>query len=512
MADDSAATSYRLIVVGSGISGLFVALEARHLGPVLVITKGSVDDCNTRWAQGGIAAAVGPLDSPAQHLADTIAAGAGLVDEEAAQILCYAAPDRIGDLVGHGVAFDSDEGGVALGREAAHSAARVLHAGGDRTGAAIETALSEAVSRRSITVLDHTLAAEIVLRRERVAGVRAIDVASGAERTFEAPAVVLATGGAGQLYSHTTNPEVTTGDGVVLAFGAGADLADLEFYQFHPTAFRQPGSPPFLITEALRGDGAVLRNITGEPFMARYHALGDLAPRDVVARAAVAEMRLTGSDNVLLDATGTKTDLEARFPGVYAFCRSAGLDIRREPIPVAPAAHYMMGGVRTDTWGRTTVPGLYACGEVACTGVHGANRLASNSLLETVVFGKRVVEHLASGEIGAHAPEPSGRTALPPSRRAPAAGVLQELMWQAAGIERDGAAIGQALATIESWPEGGSERNRQAIEERQMAVLAHLMLQAALERTESRGAHYRRDFPATDDANWRRRLVYRRAH
>ncbi|WP_322796173.1 L-aspartate oxidase [Tepidiforma sp.] len=501
---------YAVIVIGSGISGLFVALEARHLGPVLVLTKGSIDDCNTRWAQGGIAAAVGPLDSPEQHLADTIAAGAGLVDEEAARILCFEAPARIRDLVAYGVSFDSLGGEVALGREAAHSRARVLHAGGDRTGAEIETALSRAVQDPAITVLDHTLVTRIVVERGIATGVEAVALEDGQREQYRGDAVVIATGGAGQLFSHTTNPEVATGDGVALAFEAGAEIADIEFYQFHPTALRLPGVPTFLISEAVRGEGAVLRNLAGEAFMPRYHPLADLAPRDVVARAIVKEMRREGADHVLLDCTGLKSvDLAARFPAIFAHCMGVGIDMRTQPIPVAPAAHYLMGGVRTDTWGRTTIARLYACGECACTGVHGANRLASNSLMETVVFGKRVVEHIAGGRGGAAAPTPDREALGLPGTATPAHGELQRMMWECAGIERDAAGLARGLAAVAGWPAAPeTATTRVDFERRQMTLMASLMLEAALRRTESRGGHYRSDYPETDDRQWRRRQVF----
>ena len=503
---------YAVIVLGSGISGLFVALEARRLGPVLVLTKGSIDDCNTRWAQGGIAAAVGPMDSAEQHLADTIAAGAGIVDKEAARILCSEAPARIRDLVRYGVAFDSLGGEVALGREAAHSQSRVLHAGGDRTGAEIETALTTAAYDPAITVLDFTLATRLLVEQGSVTGVETVDLESGKRETYRAPAVVLATGGAGQMFSHTTNPEVATGDGIALAFDAGAEVSDLEFYQFHPTALRHSAAPPFLISEAVRGEGATLRNLAGEAFMPGYHRLGDLAPRDIVARAIVAEMRREQSDHVLLDCTHLKSlDLAARFPGIFAFCMSIGVDMRSQPIPVSPAAHYLMGGVRTDISGRTTLPGLYACGEVTCTGVHGANRLASNSLMETVVFGKRVVEHLASGEGGsapltANADEISVDEGSAPSHRD-----VQQLMWDCAGIERQAAGLQEGLARAATWHGTVKHPTRPQYELRQMAILARLMLTAALRREESRGAHFRSDFPDRDDAHWQHHQVFRRA-
>lgn len=503
---------YATIVIGSGISGLFVALEARKLGPVLVLTKGSIDDCNTRWAQGGIAAAVGPLDTPDQHLLDTIAAGDGLVDEQAARVLCNEAPSRIRDLVDYGVSFDSLGGEVALGREAAHSRSRILHAGGDRTGAEIETALTAAVNDPQITILDFTLVTRLLVERGRVAGAECIALNTAQPETYESQNVVLATGGAGQLFSYTTNPDVATGDGIALAFEAGAEVADLEFYQFHPTALRLDGAPPFLISEAVRGEGAVLRNVHGEAFMGRYHELNDLAPRDVVARAIVSEMRSTGQDSVVLDCTMlASVDLASRFPGIYAFCKDHGIDMRTNPIPVAPAAHYLMGGVRTDIHGRTTLPGLYACGEVACTGVHGANRLASNSLMETVVFGKRVVEHMEANEGGA-APRSEDVTAVAAATgAAPGHAELQKLMWDCAGIERDGPGLAAALRTMHTWEVPDRIATRPAFERRQMTVLGSFMLQAALARTESRGGHFRRDFPVRDDNHWRRQQVWVRA-
>lgn len=502
---------YHSIVLGSGISGLFVALEARGMGPVLVLTKGSVEDCNTRWAQGGVAAAIGPLDEPGLLLQDTIAAGAGLVDEDAARVLCFEGPSRVADLVRYGVAFDSIEGEVALGREAAHSRARILHAGGDRTGAAIETALSAAAADPTITILDHTLAVQLIVEAGRVTGVAAINLTDGSSETYRAPNIILATGGAGQLFSHTTNPNVATGDGVALAFEAGAEIADVEFYQFHPTALRKAATPPFLISEAVRGEGAVLRNAAGEAFMARYDELRDLAPRDVVARAIVREMHNDGTDHVWLDCTGIDgVDLRARFPGIWSFCHEAGIDMEVDPIPVAPAAHYFMGGVRTDLHGRTTLPGLYACGEVACTGVHGANRLASNSLMETVVFGKRVVEDIEAP----HGSWPTtSREAIALELNDGAADsheAVQSLMWTAAGIERDGHGLRKAATLAASWTKAVAAPTREAHEERQMAIVARLMLHAAAQREESRGAHYRNDFPATDDVRWGRRQVFRR--
>ena len=499
------------IVIGSGISGLFVALEARHLGPVLVLTKGSIDDCNTAWAQGGIAAAVGPLDSPDAHLEDTIVAGAGLVDRAAAEVLTREAPARIRDLVDYGVRFDSLSGETALGREAAHRHARILHAGGDRTGAIIETALSELLNQPSITVLDHALVTSLRIEAGRVVGVDALDLSTASRESYFAERVVLATGGAGRLFSHTTNPDVATGDGIALAFQAGAELMDLEFYQFHPTALRLDGQPPFLISEAVRGEGAVLRGADGHRFMPRYHREAELAPRDVVARAIVTEMEASKLDHVLLDCTAIDgVNVATRFPGIYQFCKEAGIDMARQPIPVAPAAHYFMGGVRTDVDGRTTVPGLYAVGEVACTGVHGANRLASNSLMETVVFGKRAVESFDSDRQAAPASQVRTETHPPQGGGLPR-DLLQRLMWTAAGIVRDGPGLTAALAALAGGGEATAAHDRASWEAQQMGQVARLIIQAALAREESRGAHYRSDFPDRDDERWQRHQVYVRA-
>ena len=381
-----------IIVVGSGIAGLIAALQLSQRHQVVLCTKGRLAESNTRYAQGGIAAVMTEDDSVAEHVEDTLKAGAGLCNRAAVEVLCTEGPQRIRDLLRIGVAFDRRNGELARGLEAAHSHARVLHAGGDATGLAIEMALVDAVRAAHVDVRENTFACDLVLEHGRVAGLTTLEE-HGAEQTLHADAVMLASGGAGQLYPYTTNPAVATGDGVAMALRAGAQLADVEFYQFHPTALAVPGN--FLISEAVRGDGAVLRALDGHRFMLDVDPAGELAPRDVVARGIAEQMARQGGAPVLLDATALGAAfLAERFPTIDAGCRRFGLDWSKEPVPVTPAAHYWMGGVRTDFWGRSSVPGLFAVGEVACTGVHGANRLASNSLLESLVFAWRASELL----------------------------------------------------------------------------------------------------------------------
>jgi L-aspartate oxidase len=508
----STSQHYDYIIIGSGIAGLYTALLAMEHGSVLILTKGSIEDCNTQYAQGGIAAAVGPEDSPRYHFDDTIAAGAGLCNEEAARILAEQGPQAIAELVRLGVIFDTANGEVALGREAAHRMPRVLHAGGDATGAQIELTLAALARSSRIHVQEYVTTTRLLPSNDgdRVIGIAGLDSRSGTESEYFGTHTVLATGGAGRLYRYTTNPEVTTGDGVSLAFNADAAVMDMEFYQFHPTALCLPGAPPFLITEAMRGEGAVLRNTTGNAFMERYHMQGDLAPRDVVSRSLLAEMHETGSDHVVLDATHLPAELlTTRFPSIFNTCLSHGLDITVDPIPVSPAAHYMMGGVLTNTEGETTMPGLYACGEVSATGLHGANRLASNSLLETVVFGQRLVQRTMEG--GWSGPRPEGvveldgnttSTNAPPTREA-----LQELLWSNVGILRDKVGLETAVDTLTAWqarlPQGTDQSTHELAN---MVTLGRLMAESALLRQESRGAHYRTDFPETSP-KWERHTV-----
>ncbi|MFW6126255.1 MAG: L-aspartate oxidase, partial [Chloroflexota bacterium] len=355
---------YDYIIVGSGIAGLYTALLAREHGSVLILTKGSIDDCNTKHAQGGIAAAIGPWDSPDLHYQDTIAAGDGLCDPDAVRILVDEAADRINDLINLEVPFDTLDGEITLAREAAHSVPRILHAGGDATGERIEVTLSTTARRAKIAIMEYCLATDIIVENGAAIGVRGIDCRTGNPVEYACRSVIIATGGLGRVFRFTTNPEVATGDGVALAYEAGVEIADMEFFQFHPTSLRVPGMPPFLISEAVRGEGGLLRNADGRRFMYDYSDEGELAPRDVVARAILTEMKKTGRDYVLLDVIHfAPRTVSARFPHIYRYCMEHGLDITRSPIPVAPAAHYLMGGIRVNSWGETNIAGVFAAGE-----------------------------------------------------------------------------------------------------------------------------------------------------
>jgi L-aspartate oxidase len=526
----SSMLGYDYVIIGSGGAGLFAALLARRHGSVLVVTKDDRTECNTNYAQGGIASAIGPGDSPEQHLADTLAAGAGLCHADAVRILVTEGPARVADLIRMGLPFDRDGDALALGREGAHGMPRILHAGGDATGRQMELTLDRVARQSGIEVRDHTMATDLLTERGVITGVRLLDEARGEQIDVAARFVLLATGGAGQLYAHTTNPAVATGDGVALAYRAGADVADLEFYQFHPTALNLPGAPSFLISEAVRGAGAILRTADGTAFMAKYDPRAELASRDIVARAIVREMERTG-ESVSLDLTHLPADeVRRHFPTISAFCARYGLDIARQPVPVAPAAHYFMGGVVTDLWGETSIRNLFAAGECARSGVHGANRLASNSMLELVVFAHRVVERTLvpiAGRNPRTPPLPSRAVALPHHITAPAApavesppefgseqclptvGALRQLLWTQAGIVRTADGLAAARRQLADWVRVLPPAVTRAEHERaNMLLLGSLLVEAALARQESRGAHARADYPTLSD-DWRCHLVFR---
>jgi L-aspartate oxidase len=496
------------LVVGGGVAGLSAVIRLAQKGTVALVSKDELAESNTAYAQGGIAVAMGGDEDVSLHLEDTLAAGDGLVDRAAAAILVEQGPLRVEELLAWGTAFDREHGELMRTREGAHSRNRILHANGDATGREIATSLLRHVrTLRNVELLEWTTGVDLLVEGNRVAGAMLLD-GSGNLRTLRARATLLASGGAGQVYSDTTNPAVATGDGIAMAYRAGAALADMEFYQFHPTAFGLEGAPRFLMSEALRGEGALLLNARGERFMPRYHPQLELAPRDVVARAITRE--LLGTDGkpggpVSLDMRHISQDLKKRFPGISAFLAGYDLELSRDLIPVRPAAHYLMGGVLTDVHGRTTLPGLYAAGEVACTGVHGANRLASNSLLEGLVFGAlaadAMVERARNHPVESPEPLPLLNSVVDSVQDAESdilvwTNELRTLMWHDAGLLRDAPGLRYAedrLADLaRRMPRG---LTRLAIEARNLHTVAVVIVASALGREESRGAHYRNDFP-----------------
>jgi L-aspartate oxidase len=509
------------LIIGSGIAGLVAAYRAKEYGSVMIITKEKAQDSNTEKAQGGIAAAVDNRDSPFLHLEDTLGAGAGFCDTDVVEILVNEGPVRVMELVDMGVRFDREGSAWVLGQEGAHSKRRILHAS-DATGWEISKKLIEKCrADRRITLKEGCFFVDFLRdsRTGRCRGGLFMDSLSGEFTTCKGRAVILATGGAGQLYENTTNPAVATGDGMAAAYRAGAALMDMEFVQFHPTALSVSGIPRFLISEAVRGEGAFLRNINGERFMPGYHEKAELAPRDVVSRAIVTEMRKTGADHVHLDFSHLDRErFKKRFPNIWRSCDQYNIDLSEGLIPIAPAAHYIMGGVAADRDCRTSIPGLYACGEVACNGVHGANRLASNSLLEGLVFGVRAVEH-AKGYIENNSND-DGDLQCNIEERVPdwdvpwesIIGAARSLMWDKVGIVRTGSGLVKAAAELERLKGICPERpaSRRGIEAQNLLTLGSLTARAALMRKESRGGHFREDHPCRDDKQWLRHIVFQR--
>lgn len=507
------------LIIGSGIAGLRAAVELSAHGRVLILTKSDPGAGSTGYAQGGIAAAVADNDSPALHAQDTHVAGDGLCDAAAVDVLVSEGPRYVHELLDWGAAFDRGaDGALDLAREGAHSVRRVLHAH-DATGREIARVLAaHLVGHANIEVVDHAVAVQAIVEGGVVAGVRFIN-AQGRLTEARAGATLLATGGAGQVYRETTNPAVATGDGVALAWLAGARVADLEFVQFHPTVLAVPGAPRYLLSEALRGEGGKLINADGEPFVYRYDPRGDLASRDRVSRAIVLESERTGRPVYLTMAHLPAAFVRERFPAIAELCRRVDLDLATDRLPVGPAAHYVMGGVVTDLHGRTSLPGLFAAGEVACTGVHGANRLASNSLLEGLVFGGRAGQAMRGWQQAGWTealsgpfddPAPAGAPLVPPMSDAD----VRELMWRCAGVYRDGDGLSGAAATLTAASsslaqqrEAGALLTPDTWRSTSLILVASLIVQAALRRQETRGSHSRTDYPEKDDLHWNRRIV-----
>jgi L-aspartate oxidase len=494
------------IVIGSGIAGLRASIELASKGArVAVLTKDKASESNTEYAQGGVAVVLSEDDDAELHEDDTLAAGAGLCDEAAVETLVTEGTRYIRELIDWGTEFDRAGGNLVFTQEAAHSRRRILHAHGDSTGAELVRALmARAAAEKTITLTPFANTERLLVFEGRCIGVSYLDPILRAPREIFGRAVILCTGGAGQLYQHTTNPPVATGDGMAMAYFAGAEMADMEFVQFHPTALNLPDAPRFLLSEAMRGEGGVLKNKFGERFMPRYDERAELAPRDIVSRSIVAEMRRTGTRSVFLDMTALRPAfLKERFPKIYETCAAYGLDISKDLLPVSPASHYCMGGIRTDLWGRSTLPGLYAAGEVSCTGVHGANRLASNSLLEGLVFGARAgaaafedssAITVRTFTIGGQREAGAGRPVMSTAVRKR----VKRIMWERVGILRDRDSLGRALREFHQI--AAAELSTSS---RNFVTLATLVATAAIWREESRGGHHRTDFPDTRD-EWRR--------
>ncbi|RLI10609.1 L-aspartate oxidase [Candidatus Bathyarchaeota archaeon] len=503
------------LVIGSGISGLNFALQAKNYGKVMVVTKKEIIESNTNYAQGGIAAVMGESDDFKYHVADTLKVGEGLCNKRIVELMVKAAPEQIQRLIDLGVGFDREQGSLALSREGGHSRRRVIHAG-DMTGNVVEKTLVQNLrDHRNIEVRENAIAVDLIIRNNRCFGAKVLDIKNERMLSLLAPITVIATGGVGQLYSKTSNPEIATGDGIAMALRAGSEIADMEFVQFHPTVLDCGKSPYFLISETVRGEGGILRNSLGEAFMVRYHPLKDLAPRDVVSRAVVEEQK---KGPVFLDVRHKgEAFLKKRFPSIYRECLKYGICPAKDLIPVSPATHYLCGGIRTNEFGETNIPGLFAFGECACIGVHGANRLASNSMLECLVFTtlafKRVKRYLGKRIEMRPEPEESITFAEVDAEAEMMRRKVQDVMWRYVGIIRSVEGLRYALSVLQDvetqvnrmMTQGVSVR---LIELRNMIAVAELITSAALIRRESRGTHFLKEYPERDDRNWLKHIIF----
>jgi L-aspartate oxidase len=515
--------NYDVVIIGSGIAGIYTSLLIPDEFSVLVLTKEEIEISNSSLAQGGIAVSLDKGDSPKLHFEDTIYAGAGLCDEDSVWVLVNEAKKNIEKLIEFGVKFDMTKSNeLQFSREAAHRVNRIIHSG-DTTGKAVLDKINQiALDKKNITIKEKTMAVDLITEDGKARGLVILDDKTKELELLVSPVIVCATGGFGQIYEFTSNPEVATGDGIAMAFRAGAEVMDIEFIQFHPTVLYTPQDKSFLISEAVRGEGAVLKNIHGEPFMKNYHELGDLAPRDVVSRAIFEEMKRTRASYVYLDITFKDSDhVIKRFPNIYATCKSYGIDMTKQYIPVAPAEHYCMGGIKTDIYGRTNIEGFYACGEVCCNGIHGANRLASNSLLEGLVFGskiageaKKIIEKNKGYdlfEIDLRHERKYNRKEID---RTFIRNDLKKLMKHYAGIIRDKENMVYCLDVLEKYISicnDAKNCDSMDVELQNMLMVGYLVLKAALDRKESRGAHYREDYPDTDDINYKRHIIIERS-
>lgn len=506
-----------VLIIGSGIAGVYTALEIAPEYDIAILTKETIDISNSVLAQGGIAVSLDKEDSPELHFKDTLYAGAGLCDDESVWVLVNEAASNIDLLCKFGVNFDrKNSRELSLTREGAHSKNRIIHFG-DTTGKEVcDKLISVVKTRENVKIIERTFAVDLITENNTCKGLLTYEEDTGKYKLYLSNVVICATGGFGQLYTHTTNPEVATGDGVCLAYRAGAELMDLEFIQFHPTVLNHPQNKNFLISEAVRGEGAILRNVDGKRFMPEYHELNELAPRDVVSRAIFAEMKRTNSTHVFLDITFKDRDyLENRFPNIFKTCLEYGIDISKDFIPVAPAEHYCMGGIKTDVHGRTNIVGFYACGEAACNGIHGANRLASNSLLEGLVFGHKIGFEVSSTLIQAGRGVDLNKKYLEKREirdfdRDKLRTELQKLMTEKVGIIRNREGLLYAGSENQKYQEllnNIENTNIKDLELQNLILLSRLVIESALEREESRGAHYRSDFDKTDDVNWKRNII-----